>query len=138
MIDCYFIRGPISNSNTAISHSNTGAVAIFEGHVRADIQQNKSVEAIDFTLEPKMAKPIAIDLLNRVAAKYNLHSALIWHSQGMIQVNECCFRVEVQGTHRNEVFAALPDIVNTFKREVPVFGKEIYHDNTYDWKRNRE
>lgn len=138
MIDCYFIRGPISKSSIGIRQNDTGAIAIFEGHVRADVVQNQRVEAIDFTLEPLMAKPIAIDLLNKLVANYNLHLAIIWHSQGLVQANDCCFRVEIHGAHRKEVFGALPEIVDAFKREVPVFGKEIFNDHTYGWKRNRD
>ncbi|NBS18973.1 MAG: molybdenum cofactor biosynthesis protein MoaE, partial [Flavobacteriia bacterium] len=34
------------------------------------------------------------------------------------------------------VFESLPEIVNHLKEKLPIFGKEWFEDQTYQWKKN--
>ena len=141
MVECNFIEGAISERK--IEHSDTsteevvGATAIFEGTVRADTIDGKNVIAIDFSTQKEIAQAIAFDILIAKLEKFSLVEAKIYHSIGRVMTGEKCFRVEAYSAHRKEVFLALPEIVNEFKANVPVFGKEILEDNTYVWKQNR-
>ena len=60
----------------------------------------------------------------------------IYHSIGKVKAGEFCFFVFVSSSHRSPVFQSLEKIVNEIKDRLPIFGKEIFDDKTYQWKVN--
>jgi molybdopterin synthase catalytic subunit len=38
--------------------------------------------------------------------------------------------------HRRDAIDACNEIVERIKKEVPVWGKEVFEDDTYTWKEN--
>ena len=60
----------------------------------------------------------------------------IYHSIGKVKAGEICFFVFVSSSHRSPVFQSLEKIVNEIKDRLPIFGKEIFDDKTYQWKVN--
>ena len=60
----------------------------------------------------------------------------IYHSLGEVKVGEICLFVFVSSPRRKEVFKALEYVVEEIKADVPVFGKELFEDNTHQWKVN--
>ena len=60
----------------------------------------------------------------------------IYHSLGIVQAGDICLFVFVSSPRRNVVFKALEYIVEAIKADVPVFGKEIFEDDTHQWKVN--
>lgn len=138
MIECKFIKGEIPSEVKGDNNKlNTGATVIFEGTVRSDLINNKNVVGIEFSTQEEIATEITTELLTRNREKYSLHSAVIFHRIDYVKTGEVCFKVIVEAAHRKEAFEALPQIVTEFKATVPVFGKEILEDNTYEWKQNR-
>ena len=61
----------------------------------------------------------------------------IYHSIGLVETGRISFFVFVSSAHRTEVFEALPKLVNRIKEKLPIFGKEIFEDQTYKWKENK-
>ena len=61
----------------------------------------------------------------------------IYHSLGTVKSGEVCFFVFVSSAHRKPVFESLTAIVNEIKAKVPVFGKEIFEDQSHQWKVNQ-
>ena len=61
----------------------------------------------------------------------------IYHSMGRVKVGEICLFVFVSSPHRKEVFEALQYVVEEIKAQVPVFGKEVFEDESYQWKVNK-
>jgi molybdopterin synthase catalytic subunit len=60
----------------------------------------------------------------------------IYHSLGQVNAGEICLFVFVSSPRRQVVFTALEYIVEAIKADVPVFGKEIFEDDTHQWKVN--
>jgi molybdopterin synthase catalytic subunit len=60
----------------------------------------------------------------------------IYHSKGIVKTGEICLFVFVSSPHRKEVFEALHEVVEEIKKQVPVFGKELFEDDSYQWKVN--
>ena len=50
---------------------------------------------------------------------------------------EICFFVFVSSEHRAPVFESLKEIVDEIKEKLPIFGKEIFEDQSYKWKVNQ-
>ena len=69
--------------------------------------------------------------------KFTLSCMHIYHSLGEVAVGEICLFVFVSSPHRKEVFDALHQVVERIKKELPVFGKELFEGDGYSWKVNR-
>ena len=69
-------------------------------------------------------------------SKFNLSCMHIYHSLGEVKVGEICLFVFVSSPRRKEVFQALEYVVEEIKADVPVFGKELFEDNSHQWNVN--
>ncbi len=137
-----FVRGPITPefiANSIAKHQSKttiGAHDIFLGQVRADEIEGKKVEAIEYTAYEEMANIKFHEIRQATFTKFNLTCMHIYHSIGKVGVGEICLFVFVSSPHRKEVFEALHHVVEEIKKEVPVFGKELFEDDSYQWKVN--
>ncbi|WP_179021228.1 molybdenum cofactor biosynthesis protein MoaE [Winogradskyella forsetii] len=138
-----FIKGPITPEFIADSIAkhqtkhNIGAHNIFLGQVRADKIKDKTVAAIDFTCYEDMANPILEAIREKTFKTFNLTCMHIYHSLGEIKAGEICFFVFVSAKHSKEVYDATEYLVNIVKKKVPLFGKEIFEDDSHQWKVNQ-
>ncbi len=117
--------------------SQTGAVATFTGIVRNDLIYGSEVMGIEFTAHKDMAIGLCNELMKKYTTKYQLYHITVLHSLGFIKHGDDCFYVEVHAAHRKEAFKALAEIVDEFKSQVPVFGKELLINGEYVWKENK-
>lgn len=118
------------------SKTTIGAHNIFLGQVRADEINGKKVSAIEYTAYKDMANQKFHDIREAAFEKFNLTCMHIYHSLGPVKVGEICLFVFVSSPKRKEVFKALEYIVEDIKAKVPVFGKEIFEDDSHQWKVN--
>ena len=138
-----FIQGAITPEFIAASiakhqiKTNIGAHNIFLGQVRADVIDQKTVTAIDYTAYEEMANKVFHDIREVIFAKYDITCMHIYHSLGTVRAGEVCLFVFVSAPHRAIVFRALEETVEAIKAEAPVFGKEIFDDKTHQWKVNQ-
>ena len=138
-----FVQGAISSSFIADSiqkHStktNIGAHSIFLGQVRSDSINDRKVIAIDYTTYEEMALEKMHELREGIFAKYPLTCMHIYHSLGTIAAGEICLFVFTSAIHRKEAINACEEVVELIKKELPVWGKEIFEDESYQWKDNK-
>lgn len=118
------------------SKTSIGAHDIFLGQVRADEIDGKTVSAIDYTAYEEMAEEKLHEIREEAFSKYNLSCMHIYHSLGTVKTGEICLFVFVSSPRRKDVFEAIEFLVNTIKEKVPVFGKEIFEDQSHQWKVN--
>lgn len=137
-----FIQGAITPefiANSIAKHQSKtgiGAHDIFLGQVRADVIDGKEVKAIDYSAYESMANQKFHEIREATFAKYELSCMHIYHSIGRVETGEICLFVFVSAPHRKVVFDALHYVVEEIKAEVPVFGKEVFGDESYQWKVN--
>jgi len=138
-----FVDGPITPEKiaTSIAHhqvkTNIGAHDIFLGQVRADEIEGNTVKAIEYTAYEEMAEKEFHEIREAAFEKFDLTCMHIYHSLGRVNTGEICFFVFVSSSHRQECFDAIQYLVNTIKHKAPIFGKEIFEDETHRWKENR-
>ncbi|WP_378176344.1 molybdenum cofactor biosynthesis protein MoaE [Aquimarina sp. SS2-1] len=138
-----FIEGPISPAfiaNSIEKHqtkTTIGAHDIFLGQVRADEIDGKIVQAIDYSAYQEMAENKFHEIREATFSKYDLTCMHIYHSLGKVKAGEICLFVFVSAPHRKVAFEALEYLVEEIKKEVPVFGKEVFEDETHVWKVNK-
>jgi len=137
-----FVEGAIPPSKIAdsIAHhqvkTNIGAHSIFLGQVRADIINNKKVTAIDYSAYTEMANKIFFEIRESAFEKYDLTCMHIYHSIGKVKAGEICLFVFTSSAHRKQATDACRYIVEEIKEKAPVFGKEMFADDTHVWKEN--
>jgi len=141
-IENVFVQGAITPGFIADvvtkrqSETGIGAHDIFLGQVRADKIEGRTVGAIEYTAYETMANQKFQEIREATLGKFHLTGIYIHHSLGKVKVGEVCLFVMVSSPHRKEVFEALHHVVEEIKKEVPVFGKEWFEDDSYQWKVN--
>lgn len=137
-----FIQGPVTASFIGESiqkHSSKteiGAHQIFLGQVRADVLSGKKVKAIDYTAYEDMALEKMHEIRENIFSKYNLTCMHVYHSLGRVATGEISLFVFTSSAHRKQAIQACSEIVERIKADLPVWGKEILEDETYQWKVN--
>ena len=138
-----FLKGPVTSSFIAESiqkHStktNIGAHSIFLGQVRDDEIDGKKVAAIDYTTYQEMALEQMHQIREAIFGKYELTCLHVYHSLGQVKAGEISLFVFTSSAHRRAAIDACEEIVERIKRELPIWGKEVFEDATYQWKENQ-
>ena len=119
------------------SKTGIGAHDIFLGQVRADQKQGREVGAISYTAYEEMANKLAYEITEKAKKEHSLSCLHIYHSLGEVAVGGICLFVFASAPHRKEVFTGLRQAVEEIKANLPVFGKEIWTDQSQSWKVNQ-
>jgi molybdopterin synthase catalytic subunit len=126
---------------TSIAHhqvkTNIGAHDIFLGQVRADEIDGKTVTAIEYSAYEEMADQTIHEIREAAFEKFDLTCMHIYHSLGRVKAGEICLFVFTSSAHRKECFEATRFIVEEIKAKAPIFGKEVFEDETHVWKENK-
>jgi molybdopterin synthase catalytic subunit len=135
-----FIQGPVTASFIADSidkhksKTNIGGHSIFLGQVRADQINDTTVEAIEYTAYEEMALEKMHEIREAIFAKYELTCMHVYHSLGKVAAGEISLFVFTSSAHRKAAIDACEETVERIKAELPVWGKEIFEDHSYQWK----
>jgi len=70
-------------------------------------------------------------------AKYELTCLHVYHSLGIVRTGEICLFVSASAKHRKAAIDTCEEVVERIKSELPVWGKEIFGNETSRWKTNR-
>jgi len=138
-----FVQGAISSTFIAESiekhksKTNIGGHSIFLGQVRADEIEGKTVAAIEYTAYEEMALEQMYQIREAIFEKYSLVCMHVYHSLGKVAAGEVCLFVFTSSEHRKVAIDACEEIVERIKSELPVWGKELFSDETHKWKENK-
>jgi molybdopterin synthase catalytic subunit len=138
-----FVHGAIASSfieESIRKHATKTAIgghSIFLGQVRADIIDGKKVTAIEYTAYEEMANDKMYEIREAIFEKYSLECMHVYHSLGIVKTGEICLFVFTSAPHRKAAIDACEETVERLKAELPVWGKEIMEDESYQWKINK-
>lgn len=132
-IDPAFVAESISKHS---SKTGIGGHSIFMGQVRKDEIDGKFVAAIEFTAYEELALEKMHQIRADIFEKYPLSCLHVHHSLGMVKTGEICLFVFTSSAHRKPAIDACSEIVERLKAELPIWGKEIFEDETHQWKEN--
>lgn len=118
------------------SKTDIGAHDIFLGQVRADEIDGKKVSAIEYSSYNEMADEVFYQIRENTFEKFELSCMHIYHSLGKVNAGEISLFVFVSSSHRQQAFDACRYIIERIKKDAPVWGKEIFEDETHQWKVN--
>lgn len=137
-----FVKGAIKPEKIAESISKhqsktgIGAHSLFLGQVRADVVDNRKVSSIDYTAYEEMAATEMHTVREEAFSRYDLTCAHIYHSLGDVGVGEICLFIFTSSPHRQSAIEACNFLLEAIKTRVPIYGKEKFEDETYQWKVN--
>ena len=113
-----------------------GGHSIFLGQVRADKIDGKKVTSIEYTAYREMALEKMATIREDIFSKYGLTCMHVYHSLGKVAAGEISLFVFTSSAHRKAAIAACEEIVERLKAELPIWGKELFEDESYQWKKN--
>ena len=137
-----FIQGPVDPGFIAesiakhSSQTSIGGHGIFLGQVRADECDGKRVTAIEYTAYEEMALERMHSIREDVFGKHPLTCMHVHHSLGRVPAGGICLFVFTSSAHRNEAIEACRETVERIKAELPVWGRELFEDDSHRWKVN--
>ena len=138
-----FVQGPIDPAFIADSirkHSSKtgiGGHSIFLGQIRADVLENKKVTAIEYTSYEEMALEKMHAIREDIFRKYDLTCMHVYHSLGKVAAGEISLFVLTSTPHRKAAIDACKETVERLNAELPVWGKELFEDETHHWKEDK-
>ena len=104
-----------------------GGIDVFIGTVR-EATKGKTVVRLEFeayeTMALKEMKKIADEALKRWA----VHKIVIHHRTGVLQIGDIPVVIAVSAAHRDAAFDACRYIIDTLKKTVPIWKKEVFED----------
>lgn len=132
-ISAEFIGQSIAKHQTKTS---IGAHDIFLGQVRADVIEDKTVQGIFYTAFEEMAELEFTKIREAAFEQFDLTCMHIYHSLGRVNAGEICLFVFTSAPHRKAAGDACRFVVEAIKANVPIFGRELFDDQSYQWKKN--
>ncbi|WP_136041611.1 MULTISPECIES: molybdenum cofactor biosynthesis protein MoaE [unclassified Microbacterium] len=120
----------------AVDDDRAGAVTTFLGRVRDhDPDAAGEVVALEYSSHPD-AERILRDLAERAVAIGVSGEAIIAvsHRIGRLPVGSAAVIVAVAAAHRDEAFVVCREMIESIKRELPVWKRQVEADGTTAWK----
>jgi molybdopterin synthase catalytic subunit len=129
MIDIKITNKPLQVEKCfkRITSDHSGCVNIFIGTVRAE-NKDKKVHYLEFESYEDMAINEIKNITNSIKEKFNVKNVLIHHRLGKVEVGEAPVIIAISASHRKEAIEATNYAINTFKKTVPIWKKEVYGD----------
>jgi len=137
-----FVQGQIAASFIADciqehnSKTDIGGHSIFLGQVRADKIGGKEVVSIEYIAYTEMALEKMYTIRENMFAKYDLTCMHVYHSLGNVNAGGISLFVFTSAAHRKAAIDACEEAVERIKKELPIWGKELFKDESYQWKVN--
>ena len=138
-----FIAGPVTadfigkSIQNHSSKKDIGGHSIFLGQVRADKIDGQEVAAIEYTCHEEMANEKMHEIREAIFAKYDLTCMHVYHSLGKVATGEISLFVFTSSKHRKAAINACEELVENIKSSLPIWGKELFTNESYQWKENK-
>jgi molybdopterin synthase catalytic subunit/molybdopterin converting factor small subunit len=108
-----------------VQNDEAGAIATFVGAARAH-SRGRKVLYLDYEAYEGMAERTMAELAASLQERYEIIAIAIHHRVGRVEIGEASVIVAVSGPHRTDTLAACKDAIDTLKKTVPLWKKEVY------------
>lgn len=126
---------PISVDPMVSSSDNyVGAVCTFLGTTRAEKRADGvQLVALDYEAYEHMALEQLHDLARRARERWPIEALTMLHRVGRVKVGEPSVLIAVSTPHRAEAFEACRWLIDTLKKEVTIWKKDVWDDGATGW-----
>jgi molybdopterin synthase catalytic subunit len=127
-------REPIDSSEllAQASRPEAGAVVLFLGTTR-ELTDGRQTLTLDYEAYDEMAEKQLIGLEAEARRRWPLVECLIVHRLGRVPLGEASVAIVVSTPHRADAFAAGEWLIDSLKRDVPIWKQEHWADGTREW-----
>jgi molybdopterin synthase catalytic subunit len=118
---------PAAEVIEAIKAGSDGAVCVFDGIVRNNTRGRETLY-LDYEAYREMALEQMRALAGEAVTKFGVRDVALLHRLGRLQVGETSVLVVVASAHRGAAFEACRWLIDTLKKQVPIWKKETFVD----------
>lgn len=111
----------------ALKVGEDGAVTVFDGIVRNNTRGRTTVY-LDYSAYESMALTQMEQLAAEAIARFGVRDVAIVHRLGRLEVGETSILIAVASAHRGVTFEACRWLIDTVKKQVPIWKKEHFVD----------
>ena len=112
--------------------STCGAVASFVGVVR-NHDHGRPVSRLRYECYLSMAERVLAALVGRAKNNWPVTDVKVLHRVGDLNIGDAAVAIAVSAAHRDEAFSTCRFLIESIKREVPIWKKQIYADGSAEW-----
>ncbi len=125
-------RIDLSHHVAGLQHTGAGAWALFAGNVR-DNHRGRAVAYLHYEAMLPLAERMIREIVEAAVSEFGLLHGKCLHRIGRVEVGETAVLVLTAAAHREAAYAANRRIIDTVKREVPIWKKEYWTAGGFDW-----
>ena len=107
----------------ALKTGEDGAVTVFDGIVRNNTKGRQTLY-LDYTAYEAMALEQMRALAAEAVARFSVRDVAMVHRLGRLEVGETSILIAVASAHRGATFDACRWLIDTLKKQVPIWKKE--------------
>jgi molybdopterin synthase catalytic subunit len=113
-------------------HPEAGAVVLFLGTTR-ELTDGRQTVALDYEAYREMAERQLAELEAEARRRWTVIECMIVHRLGRVPPAEASVAIAVSTPHRSDAFAAGQWLIDSLKRDVPIWKREQWADGSTDW-----
>jgi molybdopterin synthase catalytic subunit len=115
----------------ALYDDASGGLTVFIGRVR-DHDQGQGVVGLDYSAHPT-ALEVFRDVCARVAEEYDVLGLAAVHRTGSLAIGDIAVVAATASAHRGTAFDASRALIDTLKKEVPIWKHQRFADGSDEW-----
>ena len=104
-----------------------GAVVVFDGIVRNNTRGRRTLH-LDYEAYEEMALKQMNGLAEQARERFGVRQVTIVHRLGRLEIGETSVLIVVASAHRGAAFEASRWVIDTLKKTVPIWKKEMFVD----------
>ncbi|HRK32923.1 MAG TPA: molybdenum cofactor biosynthesis protein MoaE [Tepidisphaeraceae bacterium] len=117
-----------------VSATTAGGVAVFLGCTRGETHPDgRQLVALDYEAYEEMALKQMHDLAAAARSKWPIERLAILHRVGRVGLGDPSVLIAVSTPHRSEAFEACRWLIDTLKKDVAIWKKEVWDDGGTSW-----
>ena len=111
----------------ALKTGADGAVTVFDGIVRNNTRGRQTLY-LDYSAYDAMAREQMRALAAEAIARFGVRDVAMVHRLGRLEIGETSILIAVASAHRGVTFDACRWLIDTLKKQVPIWKKEVFVD----------
>jgi len=115
----------VSAVTDSVADDGSGATVLFLGTVRDHSDETSQVSEMYYEVYTEMAEAALKEIEDEAIRRWKLKKFVAIHRVGTMQVGEVSVAIAVSAEHRKEAFEACQYAIDTIKKTVPLWKKEI-------------
>jgi molybdopterin synthase catalytic subunit len=101
-----------------------GAIVSFVGVVRGVTKEGEEVLGLELEAYEEKAEEVLLEIVREIESREGIVDARIFHAVGDFSVGEDLVYVVIAGGHREDLFPALKEAVESYKKRAYIWKKE--------------